>query len=87
MAEDSPQSRPYVVRTDGEGVVTLTLDRGERCNPLSSGMIAALRREIAAIADDINKGNISEAESKKQVNTVFTDVDSQFRDCQFGIDH
>ena len=38
-------------RRDG-GIVTLTLGRGERFNPLSSSMIAALQTEIDAIAAD-----------------------------------
>src|SRR5512144_817889 len=42
----------YVVRADTDGVVTLTLNRGERFNPLSRPMIAALREHLAAIADD-----------------------------------
>jgi len=33
-------------------VVTLTLNRGERFNPLSSGMIAALESELDALATD-----------------------------------
>lgn len=46
------EERPYVVRNDTDGVVTLTLNRGERFNPLSSGMIAALRAQLAGVADD-----------------------------------
>jgi RNA polymerase sigma factor (sigma-70 family) len=60
---------------------------GETSAQACTAAIHIIVTRFAAIADDINKGNISEAESKKQVNTVFTDVDSQFRDCQFGIDH
>ncbi len=41
-----------VLRSDADGVITLTLNRGERLNPLSSDMIAALTRELAAIAKD-----------------------------------
>jgi enoyl-CoA hydratase/carnithine racemase len=45
---------PLVLRT-GEGAVrTLTLNRGERFNPLSSAMIAALQAEIDAAAEDEN---------------------------------
>lgn len=47
--QDEP---PYVVRTDADGVVTLTLNRGERFNPLSRPMIAALRGHLADVADD-----------------------------------
>jgi enoyl-CoA hydratase/carnithine racemase len=45
---------PLVLRT-GEGAVrTLTLNRGERFNPLSSAMIAVLKAELAAAAEDEN---------------------------------
>lgn len=44
--------RPLVLRADAGGVATLTLNRGERFNPLSSEMIAALQAEIDAIAAD-----------------------------------
>ena len=53
MSSGPTQSEaPYVLRTDCDGVVTLTLNRGERINPLSEEMLAALQREIAAIAAD-----------------------------------
>ena len=41
---------PLVLSERSGGVVRLTLNRGERFNPLSSAMIAALQREVAAIA-------------------------------------
>ena len=46
-----------VLRTDGahaveEGIVTLTLNRGARFNPLSMEMIAALQVEIDRLAED-----------------------------------
>ena len=44
--------QPYVVRTESDGVVRLTLDRGDRFNPLSSGMIAALAGHLDQLADD-----------------------------------
>jgi enoyl-CoA hydratase/carnithine racemase len=44
--------RPYVVREDDAGVVTLTLNRPERYNPLSSAMIAALDDHLTALAVD-----------------------------------
>ncbi len=50
--EASQADAPYVLRTDRDGVATLTLNRGERFNPLSEAMLAALQREIAAIAAD-----------------------------------
>ncbi|MBL8378161.1 MAG: enoyl-CoA hydratase [Burkholderiales bacterium] len=45
-------ARPLVLRSDADGVATLTLNRGDRLNPLSSEMIAAVRTELAAIATD-----------------------------------
>jgi len=43
---------PYVLRTERDAVVTLTLNRGDRFNPLSLGMIAALEAELDAIGAD-----------------------------------
>ncbi|MBL8382382.1 MAG: enoyl-CoA hydratase [Burkholderiales bacterium] len=43
---------PLVLRSVSDGVATLTLNRGERLNPLSSAMIAAMRAELAAVAGD-----------------------------------
>jgi enoyl-CoA hydratase/carnithine racemase len=43
---------PLVLRTDEGAVRTLTLNRGERFNPLSSGTIAALQAELDAVAAD-----------------------------------
>ena len=43
---------PYVVHDMHDGVVTLTLNRGERFNPLSHAMIAALQAELDRIAVD-----------------------------------
>lgn len=43
---------PYVLRTDREGVATLMLNRGERFNPLSEDMLAALQAEVDAITAD-----------------------------------
>lgn len=43
---------PYVLRKDDGGVVTLTLNRGERYNPLSLEMIAAIERELDRLAAD-----------------------------------
>ena len=42
-------AEPLVVRSDAGGVVTLTLNRGERYNPLSSEMIAALDAALAEV--------------------------------------
>jgi enoyl-CoA hydratase/carnithine racemase len=43
---------PLVLRTEQDGVCTLLLNRGERYNPLSAAMIAALQAELDALADD-----------------------------------
>ena len=43
---------PYVLRDDRDGVVTLTLNRGERLNPLSSSMIAALTAALKTAGSD-----------------------------------
>src|SRR5215471_2132181 len=44
---------PLVLRTAGEdGIVRLTLNRGERFNVLSTAMVAALQAELDAIAAD-----------------------------------
>ncbi|HKB11030.1 MAG TPA: enoyl-CoA hydratase [Vicinamibacterales bacterium] len=49
MADDD---RPLVLHAVDEGVLTLTLNRGERFNPLSSAMIAALDAALEAAARD-----------------------------------
>ena len=43
---------PYVLSATGNGVCTLTLNRGDRFNPLSTAMIAALSDALDAIAAD-----------------------------------
>jgi enoyl-CoA hydratase/carnithine racemase len=43
---------PYVLRDDKDGIATLTLNRGDRMNPLSSAMLSALQAEIDRLADD-----------------------------------
>lgn len=43
---------PYVLQTREAGVVTLTLNRGQRFNPLSMGMIAALAAAFDELAAD-----------------------------------
>ena len=43
---------PYVLRSDKGGIATLTLNRGERMNPLSTAMLAALQDELDRLADD-----------------------------------
>ena len=41
---------PFVLTTVEKGVATLTLNRPQRFNPLSSQMIAAIQAELDAIA-------------------------------------
>ncbi|MFZ9238111.1 MAG: enoyl-CoA hydratase/isomerase family protein, partial [Burkholderiaceae bacterium] len=43
---------PYLLRRDDHGVTTLTLNRGNRLNPLSEAMMTVLQQEIDAIAAD-----------------------------------
>jgi len=43
---------PFLLRSDDDGVVTLTLNRPESRNALSSGMLEALRSALGAIATD-----------------------------------
>ncbi len=43
---------PYVLRGDKDGVATLTLNRGDRMNPLSTGMLFALQAELDRLAKD-----------------------------------
>jgi len=49
---DALADRPLVLRSFDDGVLTLTLNRGERFNPLSSATIAALDAEFEAAARD-----------------------------------
>jgi enoyl-CoA hydratase/carnithine racemase len=51
-ADAGVDERPLLLRDQAAGVLTLTLNRGERFNPLSSAMIAAMAAELRAIADD-----------------------------------
>jgi enoyl-CoA hydratase/carnithine racemase len=43
---------PWVLRADRDGIATLTLNRGERMNALSTTMLAALQSELDQLADD-----------------------------------
>jgi enoyl-CoA hydratase/carnithine racemase len=43
---------PYILRTDSAGISWLTLNRGDRLNPLSSEMLAALQTELDRVAED-----------------------------------
>jgi enoyl-CoA hydratase/carnithine racemase len=44
--------QPFVLREDHDGVATLTMNRGDRFNPLSAGMIVALLDALDAVAKD-----------------------------------
>ena len=46
------ENSPYVLHTREGDVVTLTLNRGEKFNPLSEEMLAALQAELDAVAID-----------------------------------
>ena len=52
LPAQSTTANPLVLRSGRDGVLTLTLNRGEWSNPLSSQMIAALQTELDAIAAD-----------------------------------
>lgn len=43
---------PYVLQARSDGVATLTLNRGDKFNPLSEEMMAALQAELDAIKGD-----------------------------------
>ncbi|MCC7041048.1 MAG: enoyl-CoA hydratase [Burkholderiales bacterium] len=50
---DPAPPAPFVrSATDGDGICTLTLCRGDRFNPLSTGMLAALDHALDAVAAD-----------------------------------
>jgi enoyl-CoA hydratase/carnithine racemase len=44
--------QPFVLSDIRDGVATLTLNRGERFNPLSQAMVAALQAELDRLASD-----------------------------------
>jgi enoyl-CoA hydratase/carnithine racemase len=52
MPHAQTDDRPLVLRDQTAGVLTLTLNRGERFNPLSSAMIAGIADQLRAAADD-----------------------------------
>jgi enoyl-CoA hydratase/carnithine racemase len=52
MGTNGSGESSYVARRDEGGVATLTLDRGDRFNPLSSAMIAALEARLDEVAAD-----------------------------------
>jgi enoyl-CoA hydratase/carnithine racemase len=52
VTDPSRSEAPLVTRQDADGVTTLTLNRGDRFNPLSIAMIAALEGQLDAVAAD-----------------------------------
>ena len=52
MNTETHQEEPYVLRNDSQGIATLTLNRPNQFNSLSTAMIAALQTELDAIAVD-----------------------------------
>jgi enoyl-CoA hydratase/carnithine racemase len=50
--QTSTADTPYIISQREQGIVTLTLNRGDRFNPLSEEMLAALQTEIDTIAKD-----------------------------------
>ena len=52
VPQEARDGRALVRRAEADGIVTLTLSRGDRYNPLSRAMIAALQAELDAVAAD-----------------------------------
>ena len=50
-ANPNPQEA-YVVREDRDGICTLTLNRPQQMNLLTTGMLAALQKELDSLKDD-----------------------------------
>jgi enoyl-CoA hydratase/carnithine racemase len=51
-ADADPALSPHVIARTADGVATLRLNRGDRFNPLSRAMIAALETALDAVAED-----------------------------------
>lgn len=51
-ASGSQDSTPYILSSQSGGIVTLTLNRGDRFNPLSEEMMHALQAALDGIAKD-----------------------------------
>ncbi|HEY1921519.1 MAG TPA: sigma-70 family RNA polymerase sigma factor [Tepidisphaeraceae bacterium] len=61
---------------------------GETPEQACAASIELIVERFSAITNDIQNGTIvDELEAKKRVNAVFVEVDSQFRDDHFGMDH
>jgi enoyl-CoA hydratase/carnithine racemase len=52
VAQQAAAVEPYVSRRQDGSIVHLTLNRGDRFNPLSSAMVLALEAELDAVAAD-----------------------------------
>lgn len=52
MQNTTTTEAPYVLHARDDGIVTLTLNRGEKFNPLSEAMLTALQDELDQIAQD-----------------------------------
>lgn len=52
MQNTTTTEAPYVLHARDGGIVTLTLNRGEKFNPLSEAMLTALQDELDQIAQD-----------------------------------
>jgi enoyl-CoA hydratase/carnithine racemase len=51
-ASELQGNAPYVLKSQSNGIVTLTLNRGDKFNPLSEEMMHALQAELDAVAQD-----------------------------------
>lgn len=49
---ESQATAPYILLSRSDGILTLTLNRGDRFNPLSEEMMHAMQTELDAIAKD-----------------------------------
>lgn len=51
-ATEAATGAPVLLRSDADGVVTLTLNRGDKFNALSTALMAAVQAELEALKDD-----------------------------------
>ena len=69
---------PYVLRDHAAGIVTLTLNRGDKFNPLSEEMMTALQTELDNIAAD---PSVRVDTARASVSMRFTAAASSARFC------